>query len=109
MSEEIKSLNFLEHIIEEDLTNGMSNNMLRFRFPPEPATQFFDARPVRFAAVFARRVADSRCRRWRVEPGRTPTRTRHRGRVRQHCRESFPLAVGQMGEPCVVNHSVMST
>lgn len=36
MSEEKKSLNFLEQIIEEDLTNGMSKNELRFRFPPEP-------------------------------------------------------------------------
>ncbi|WP_299393729.1 glutamine--tRNA ligase/YqeY domain fusion protein [uncultured Gelidibacter sp.] len=36
MSEESKSLNFLEHIIEEDLANGMSKDDLRFRFPPEP-------------------------------------------------------------------------
>jgi glutaminyl-tRNA synthetase len=36
MSEEKKSLNFLEHIIEEDLTNGMPKESLRFRFPPEP-------------------------------------------------------------------------
>ncbi|MDA9087064.1 glutamine--tRNA ligase/YqeY domain fusion protein [Polaribacter sp.] len=36
MSEEKKPLNFLEHIIEEDLTNGMSKENLRFRFPPEP-------------------------------------------------------------------------
>ncbi|WP_452599014.1 glutamine--tRNA ligase/YqeY domain fusion protein [Pontimicrobium sp. MEBiC01747] len=36
MSEETKSLNFIEHIIEEDLTNGLSKNNLRFRFPPEP-------------------------------------------------------------------------
>ena len=36
MSEEKKSLNFLEHIIEEDLTNGMPKENLRFRFPPEP-------------------------------------------------------------------------
>ncbi|ALJ05624.1 glutamine--tRNA ligase [Pseudalgibacter alginicilyticus] len=36
MSEENKSLNFLEQIIEEDLANGMSVNKLRFRFPPEP-------------------------------------------------------------------------
>jgi len=36
MSEEKKSLNFLEHIIEEDLTNGMLKENLRFRFPPEP-------------------------------------------------------------------------
>ncbi|WP_298767279.1 glutamine--tRNA ligase/YqeY domain fusion protein [uncultured Polaribacter sp.] len=36
MSEETKSLNFIEHIIEEDLANGMPNEDLRFRFPPEP-------------------------------------------------------------------------
>ncbi|WP_298550482.1 glutamine--tRNA ligase/YqeY domain fusion protein [uncultured Algibacter sp.] len=36
MSEERKSLNFIEQIIEEDLVNGMSKNSLRFRFPPEP-------------------------------------------------------------------------
>ncbi|MCF1420883.1 glutamine--tRNA ligase/YqeY domain fusion protein [Mangrovimonas futianensis] len=36
MSEEKKSLNFLEHIIEEDLANGLPKNDLRFRFPPEP-------------------------------------------------------------------------
>ena len=36
MSEERKSLNFIEQIIEEDLANGMSKNDLRFRFPPEP-------------------------------------------------------------------------
>ena len=36
MTEETKSLNFIEHIIEEDLANGMSANNLRFRFPPEP-------------------------------------------------------------------------
>jgi glutaminyl-tRNA synthetase len=36
MSEEHKSLNFIEHIIEEDLKNGMEKNQLRFRFPPEP-------------------------------------------------------------------------
>jgi len=36
MSEESKSLNFIEHIIEEDLTNGLSKDKLRFRFPPEP-------------------------------------------------------------------------
>jgi len=36
MSEETKPLNFIEHIIEEDLANGMSKNNLRFRFPPEP-------------------------------------------------------------------------
>lgn len=36
MSEEKKSLNFLEQIIEDDLANGMKNDELRFRFPPEP-------------------------------------------------------------------------
>lgn len=36
MSEERKSLNFIEQIIEDDLANGMSKNDLRFRFPPEP-------------------------------------------------------------------------
>ena len=36
MSEETKSLNFIEHIIEEDLNNGMPKESLRFRFPPEP-------------------------------------------------------------------------
>jgi glutaminyl-tRNA synthetase len=36
MSTETKSLNFLEHIIEEDLANGLAQEKLRFRFPPEP-------------------------------------------------------------------------
>lgn len=36
MSEEKKSLNFIEQIIEEDLAKGLSKNKLRFRFPPEP-------------------------------------------------------------------------
>lgn len=36
MSEETKSLNFIEHIIEEDLANGLPKDKLRFRFPPEP-------------------------------------------------------------------------
>ncbi|KZS39553.1 glutamine--tRNA ligase [Aquimarina aggregata] len=36
MTEEKKSLNFIEHIIEEDLKEGMSSDSLRFRFPPEP-------------------------------------------------------------------------
>ena len=36
MSEETKSLNFLEQIIEEDLANGTKQENLRFRFPPEP-------------------------------------------------------------------------
>ncbi len=35
MSEE-KSLNFIEHIIEEDLRNGYTKDQLCFRFPPEP-------------------------------------------------------------------------
>jgi glutaminyl-tRNA synthetase len=36
MSEEKKSLNFLEQIIEKDLANGMPKENVRFRFPPEP-------------------------------------------------------------------------
>jgi len=36
MSEENKSLNFIEQIIEEDLKNGLPQEKLRFRFPPEP-------------------------------------------------------------------------
>ena len=36
MEEEVKSLNFIEHIIEEDLREGYTKNDLRFRFPPEP-------------------------------------------------------------------------
>ena len=36
MSEDKKSLNFLEQIIEEDLNNGLDQSNLRFRFPPEP-------------------------------------------------------------------------
>jgi len=36
MTEEKKSLNFLEQIIEEDLANGLPKEKLRFRFPPEP-------------------------------------------------------------------------
>lgn len=36
MSEEVKSLNFIEHIIEDDLKDGMAKESLRFRFPPEP-------------------------------------------------------------------------
>lgn len=36
MSTEEKSLNFIEQIIEDDLTNGLSKDKLRFRFPPEP-------------------------------------------------------------------------
>jgi glutaminyl-tRNA synthetase len=36
MSTEEKSLNFIEQIIEEDLKNGLPQDKLRFRFPPEP-------------------------------------------------------------------------
>jgi len=36
MSEASKSLNFIEHIVEEDLGNGFPKEKLRFRFPPEP-------------------------------------------------------------------------
>ncbi len=36
MSDKPKSLNFLEHIVEEDLKNGFPKEKLRFRFPPEP-------------------------------------------------------------------------
>mgnify|MGYP000203369235 FL=1 len=36
MSEETKSLNFIEQIIEDDLNNGLSKDRLHFRFPPEP-------------------------------------------------------------------------
>ncbi len=36
MLEEKKPLNFIEHIIEEDLANGLPKDKLRFRFPPEP-------------------------------------------------------------------------
>jgi glutaminyl-tRNA synthetase len=36
MSTEEKALNFIEQIIEEDLKNGLSQQKLRFRFPPEP-------------------------------------------------------------------------
>ena len=36
MSEEKKSLNFIEQIVEEDLANGMPKAQLKFRFPPEP-------------------------------------------------------------------------
>ena len=31
-----KALNFIDHIIEEDLREGLSQEKLRFRFPPEP-------------------------------------------------------------------------
>ena len=36
MSEAVESLNFIEHIVEDDLKNGYSKKELRFRFPPEP-------------------------------------------------------------------------
>ncbi len=36
MSEERKSLHFIEQIIEEDLRTGYKKDQLRFRFPPEP-------------------------------------------------------------------------
>ena len=36
MSEEKKSLNFIEQIIEDDLNNGYNKEQLKFRFPPEP-------------------------------------------------------------------------
>jgi glutaminyl-tRNA synthetase len=36
MSEEKKALNFIEHIVEEDLAAGFPKKHLRFRFPPEP-------------------------------------------------------------------------
>tara|TARA_B100000809_G_scaffold266799_1_gene331703 strand:+ start:2281 stop:4308 length:2028 start_codon:yes stop_codon:yes gene_type:complete len=36
MLEKTTPLNFIEHIIEEDLANGMLKENLRFRFPPEP-------------------------------------------------------------------------
>ncbi|MDN6311211.1 MAG: glutamate--tRNA ligase family protein, partial [Psychroflexus sp.] len=36
MSEEKKSLNFIEQIIENDLKEGFDKSKLKFRFPPEP-------------------------------------------------------------------------
>ena len=36
MAKEERSLNFIEHIIEEDLSNSHVKTDLRFRFPPEP-------------------------------------------------------------------------
>lgn len=36
MDDHKKALNFLEQIIEEDLSNGLDSKKLRFRFPPEP-------------------------------------------------------------------------
>lgn len=36
MSDTTKTNNFIEDIIEDDLNNGLSQDKLRFRFPPEP-------------------------------------------------------------------------
>ena len=36
MSQKPVVLNFIEHLIEDDLNSGMSREDLRFRFPPEP-------------------------------------------------------------------------
>ena len=36
MLEKTTPLNFIEHLIEDDMANGMSKENLRFRFPPEP-------------------------------------------------------------------------
>lgn len=36
MSDEKKSQNFIEQIIDEDLANGLAKDKIRFRFPPEP-------------------------------------------------------------------------
>ncbi|MBB6331280.1 glutaminyl-tRNA synthetase [Chryseobacterium sediminis] len=36
MEEEKKSLNFIEQIIEDDMANGLKQDQIRFRFPPEP-------------------------------------------------------------------------
>lgn len=36
MEEEKKSLNFIEQIIEDDISAGLTASKLRFRFPPEP-------------------------------------------------------------------------
>lgn len=36
MSDSTKPNNFIEDIIEDDLNNGLSQDHLRFRFPPEP-------------------------------------------------------------------------
>ena len=36
MTNEAAPLNFIEHIIEEDLANGYTKEQLCFRFPPEP-------------------------------------------------------------------------
>ena len=36
MLEKTTPLNFIEHLIEDDMANGMPKENLRFRFPPEP-------------------------------------------------------------------------
>ncbi|MCK0131908.1 glutamine--tRNA ligase/YqeY domain fusion protein [Flavobacteriaceae bacterium F08102] len=36
MTEEKKSLNFIEQIVADDLAKGLAKSSLRFRFPPEP-------------------------------------------------------------------------
>ncbi|MAN58286.1 MAG: glutamine--tRNA ligase [Flavobacteriaceae bacterium] len=36
MTKEEAPLNFIEHIIEDDLSSGYTQDQLRFRFPPEP-------------------------------------------------------------------------
>ena len=36
MATQEKALNFIEHIIEDDLKSGYEKSQLRFRFPPEP-------------------------------------------------------------------------
>jgi len=36
MSDTARALNFIEHIVEDDLENGFSKEDLCFRFPPEP-------------------------------------------------------------------------
>lgn len=36
MTKEAAPFNFIQHIIEEDLSNGYKREQLRFRFPPEP-------------------------------------------------------------------------
>ena len=36
MTTPTRSLNFIEHIIEDDLKGGLAPTHLKFRFPPEP-------------------------------------------------------------------------
>jgi glutaminyl-tRNA synthetase len=36
MADTARALNFIEHIVEEDLESGFPREQLRFRFPPEP-------------------------------------------------------------------------